>query len=270
MTEQANTPDVLKEILARKAQEVAENSQALDLKTLRREARAADAPRGFLHALRQRVDAGGPAVIAEVKKASPSKGLLRADFDPEAIARSYEQGGAACLSVLTDRDFFQGHDLYLGKVRQACSLPVLRKDFMIDPYQIWESRLLGADCILLIVSVLSDDRMAELNGLALELGMDVLVEVHDEAELGRALALAPRMVGINNRNLHTFETDIRTTLRLLPKVPTGTLVVTESGFATREEVTDMRMAGVHSFLIGETFMRAAEPGRKLEEMFGRS
>lgn len=268
MTALPDTPDVLKKILARKAQEVAENSQAMDLKTLRREARAMDAPRGFLRALRAQVNAGRPAVIAEVKKASPSKGLLRADFDPEAIARSYERGGAACLSVLTDRDFFQGNDLYLRRARQACGLPVLRKDFLIDPYQVWESRLLGADCILLIVSALSDDRLSELNGIARELGMDVLVEVHDEQELDRALALEPDMIGVNNRDLHTFETDIATTLRLLPRIPEGAMLVTESGFATREEVADMRRAGVNSFLIGESFMRATDPGEKLAELFG--
>lgn len=267
MNAQPDTPDVLKKILARKAEEVAENSQAMDLKTLRREAISAPPPRGFASALRRVVDGGRPAVIAEVKKASPSRGVIRADFDPEAIARSYERGGATCLSVLTDRDFFQGHEHYLGLARQACSLPVLRKDFMIDIYQIWESRLLGADCILLIVSALSDNRMAELNDLARELGMDVLVEVHDEHELERALALKPDLLGINNRNLHTFETDVRTTLRLLPRVPAEMLLVTESGFATREEVAEMRQAGIHSFLIGESFMLAAEPGEKLHEMF---
>ncbi len=264
----ADTPDVLKRILGRKAEEVAANSQALDLGTLRNEARSAPAPRGFRSALKRTIDHGGAAVIAEIKKASPSRGVIREHFDPAAIAQSYEQGGASCLSVLTDRDFFQGHDIFLQQARQACQLPVLRKDFMIDPYQVWEARLLGADCILLIVAALSDDRMAELDGLARELGMDVLVEVHDEAELERALALEPDLLGINNRDLRTFDTDVGTTLRLLPRVPAGTLLVTESGIATREEVATMREAGVHSFLIGETFMRADEPGQKLKALFG--
>ena len=264
----ADTPDVLKRILGRKAEEVAANSQALDLRTLRNEARSAPAPRGFRSALKRTIDHGGAAVIAEIKKASPSRGVIREHFDPAAIAQSYEQGGASCLSVLTDRDFFQGHDIFLQQARQACQLPVLRKDFMIDPYQVWEARLLGADCILLIVAALSDDRMAELDGLARELGMDVLVEVHDEAELERALALEPDLLGINNRDLRTFDTDVGTTLRLLPRVPAGTLLVTESGIATREEVATMREAGVHSFLIGETFMRADEPGQKLKALFG--
>jgi len=267
MTSKAQVPDVLKKILARKAEEVAERSQALDMKTLRNEAKAAPKPRGFVKALRANADRGRAAVIAEVKKASPSKGLLRADFKPADIARSYEAGGACCLSVLTDEDFFQGHDEFLQQARKACSLPVLRKDFMIDSYQIWESRLLGADCVLLIVSALSDPHMAELNHLARELGMDVLVEVHDEAELDRALALKPDMLGINNRNLHTFDTDINTTLRLLPRVPAGTLLVTESGIATREEVLDMQAAGVHTFLVGESFMRARDPGEALRDMF---
>ncbi|MCK8516610.1 indole-3-glycerol phosphate synthase TrpC [Methylonatrum kenyense] len=264
---QPDTPDVLKRILGRKAEEVAANSQALDLKTLRNEARSAPPARGFRSALKRAVDQGEAAVIAEIKKASPSKGVIRENFDPAAIARSYEKGGASCLSVLTDRDFFQGHDLYLQQARQACQLPVLRKDFMIDAYQVWEARMLGADCILLIVAALSDDRMAELDGLARELGMDVLVEVHDEAELERALVLEPDLLGINNRNLRTFDTDVGTTLRLLPRVPAGTLLVTESGLATREEVATMRKAGVHGFLIGESFMRADEPGHKLEELF---
>ncbi len=269
MTARPDTPDVLKKILARKAEEVAEVSEAFDFKALRHEARSAPPPRGFLRALRARVEAGMPAVIAEVKKASPSKGLLRADFHPDEIARSYEAGGATCVSVLTDRDFFQGHDMHLQQARDACALPVLRKDFMIDAHQIWESRLIGADCVLLIVAALSDDHLAELDGLARDLGMDVLLEVHSEPELERALALEPDLLGINNRDLHTFETDIDTTLRLLPRIPEATFVVTESGFATREEIERMREAGVHSFLIGESFMRAEEPGEKLRELFGQ-
>lgn len=262
-----DTPDVLKRILRRKAEEVAANSQALDLKTLRNEARSVPPARGFRRALQARIDDGHAAVIAEIKKASPSKGVIRHDFDPAGIARDYEAGGAACLSVLTDRDFFQGHDIFLQQARQACTLPVLRKDFMIDAYQVWEARVLGADCILLIVAALSDGIMAELDGLARELGMDVLVEVHDEAELERALVLEPDLLGINNRDLRNFDTDVGTTLRLLPRVPAGTLLVTESGIATREEIAAMRDAGVHGFLIGETFMRAAQPGEKLRQLF---
>ncbi len=260
--------DALKRILARKAEEVAERSQGLDLKTLRQAALAADAPRGFRRALQQRLAQGDAGVIAEIKKASPSKGLLRADFDPEAIAVSYARGGAACLSVLTDEDFFQGHDLNLQLARKACDLPVLRKDFMIDPFQIWESRMLGADCVLLIVAALSDDRLDELNALARELGMDVLVEVHDGEELERALVLKPDLLGINNRNLRTFETDIGTTLRLRDRVPESALLVTESGIGTREDVETMRAQGVHCFLVGESFMRADNPGEKLAELFG--
>ncbi|MCP1673015.1 indole-3-glycerol phosphate synthase [Natronocella acetinitrilica] len=263
-----DTADVLKTILARKAEEVAERSQGLDMQTLRHEAMHADRPRGFRGALIDAIAAGGSGVIAEIKKASPSKGLLRPDFDPEAIARSYARGGATCLSVLTDEDFFQGHDLYLQQARKACSLPVLRKDFVIDPFQVWEARMLGADCVLLIVSALSDSRLAELDDLARHLGMDVLVEVHDEAELDRALAIKPDMVGINNRNLHTFETDIRTTVRLRERVPEGVLIVTESGIGTREDVELMHQQGVHSFLVGESFMRASDPGEKLAQLFG--
>ncbi|MCC5810058.1 MAG: indole-3-glycerol phosphate synthase TrpC [Ectothiorhodospiraceae bacterium] len=263
-----NTPDVLKEILARKAEEVAERSQGLDTQTLRKEALAADPPRGFRQALLDAIGQGRRGVIAEIKKASPSKGVLRKDFDPEAIAASYARSGAACLSVLTDEDFFQGHDLNLRLARGACDLPVLRKDFMIDAYQIWESRMLGADCVLLIASVLSDDRMEELHSLARKLGMDVLVEVHSEKELKRALALQPDLIGINNRDLHSFETDIDTTLRLKKLVPESALLVTESGIGTREDVEYMEQHGVHCFLVGESFMRATDPGEKLKELFG--
>lgn len=260
--------DALKKILARKAEEVAERSQGVDIKSMRQAALAAEPPRGFRQALLRAVEKGGAGVVAEIKKASPSKGLLREDFDPEAIAASYARGGATCLSVLTDEDFFQGHDMNLQLARRACPLPVLRKDFMIDPYQIWESRMLGADCVLLIVAALSDDMLRELNILARELGMDVLVEVHDEAELERALALEPDMLGVNNRNLRTFETDIETTLKLKPLVPEGVLMVTESGIGTREDVDTMREHGVHCFLVGESFMRASDPGGKLRELFG--
>ena len=263
----SDTPDILRKILDRKAELVARNSQALDEQSLRHEAGLAPQPRGFLRALRAETEAGRPGVIAEIKKASPSKGLIRGDFNPETIARSYAAGGATCLSVLTDRDFFQGHDLDLRAARGACDLPLLRKDFIIDPFQVWESRVIGADCILLIVAALSDERMEELYRLARSLGMDVLIEVHDARELDRALALKPELLGINNRDLHTFETDLQTTMRLLKKVPEGTCLVTESGFSTREEVDFMREQGVHAFLIGEAFMRANDPGERLSAMF---
>ncbi len=264
----SDTPDILRRILDYKAEYVARNSQALDEQSLRHETGKVDPPRGFLRALRADLDAGRAGVIAEIKKASPSKGLIREDFNPEALASSYAAGGASCLSVLTDRDFFQGHDLDLRAARGACDLPVLRKDFIIEPFQIWESRVLGADCILLIVAALGDDRLLELYRLARSLGMDVLVEVHDEAELERALALEPDLIGVNNRDLHTFETDLRTTTRLLPQMPAGVTVVTESGFSTREEVEAMRAAGVHVFLIGEALMRAPDPGERLQAIFG--
>ena len=223
--------------------------------------------RGFRSALAARITRGDAAVIAEVKRASPSKGLLRADFDPAAIAASYARGGAACLSVLTDVDFFQGADAHLNQARAACTLPVLRKDFTIDPYQVWEARALGADAVLLIVAALDDVRLAELNATAAEAGLDVLVEVHDAEELERALRLAPPLLGINNRNLRTFDTRLETTLDLLHEVPEGTLLVTESGILEREDVARMRGAGVHAFLVGEAFMRADDPGAKLAELF---
>jgi len=263
----SNSGDVLQKILARKAEEVAERSQAKSLKALSAEVADAPAPRGFLASLRRDIATGRPGVIAEVKRASPSKGLIRPDFDPEAIARSYAAGGASCLSVLTDRDFFQGSDLFLQQARAACQLPVLRKDFVIDPYQVYEARVLGADCVLLIVAALGDALMRELYVLARELGMDVLVEVHDDEELERALALAPDLLGINNRNLRTFETDIRNTIRLKAKAPADCLLVTESGIHHPEDVALMRANGVHAFLVGESMMRAADPGTKLRELF---
>lgn len=261
-------PDILRKIVAHKATEVAARAQATPLSVLR--ARLDDAPdvRGFLDAIVARVKAGKPAVIAELKKASPSKGLLRADFDPDAIARSYAQGGAACLSVLTDIEFFQGADEYLIQARAASPLPVLRKDFMIDAYQIYEARALGADCILLIAAVLDDGQMREFTDLAHDLGMDVLVEVHDVAELDRALALDTRLVGVNNRDLRTFEVRLETTLALKERIPADRIVVTESGIETAADVARLRAAGVHTFLVGETFMRAPDPGRKLQELFG--
>ncbi|WP_226801519.1 indole-3-glycerol phosphate synthase TrpC [Alkalilimnicola sp. S0819] len=263
-----DTPNVLKKILDRKAEEVAERSSVLSREALMRQmAEQAPPLRGFRSALQRRIEAGAPAVIAEVKKASPSKGLLREDFDPAEIARSYERGGAACLSVLTDEDFFQGADAYLQQARAACTLPVLRKDFVIDTYQIYEARMLGADCILLIVAALGDALLKELYDCARGIGLDVLVEVHDAEELQRALALEPELLGINNRDLRNFHTDIDTTLRLKSRVPAHSLLVTESGIATAEEVAMMREAGVHGFLVGESFMVAPEPGERLRQLF---
>lgn len=262
-----DTPDVLKKILATKVSEVHERSQALPLREL--SARCADLPvsRGFATALESRVGQGQAAVIAEVKKASPSKGVIRADFDPALIATSYEKGGATCLSVLTDEQYFQGHNQYLQAAREACSLPVLRKDFCIDTWQVYESRWLGADCILLIVAALGDAALHELATLALELGLDVLVEVHDGEELERALALRLPLLGINNRDLRNFNTALDTTLGLLAKIPDNRTVITESGIHSQADVEQMRAAGVHGFLVGEAFMRADDPGQKLAELF---
>ncbi len=260
-------PDILQKILARKAEEVAARAARVPLSAVREQAAVADAPRGFVAALERRIAAGQAGVIAEIKKASPSKGVLREHFDPPAIARSYAEGGATCLSVLTDVDFFQGADEYLQQARAACELPVLRKDFMLDPYQVYEARALGADCILLIVSALADAQMAELAALAAQLGMDVLVEVHDADELERALRLPCRMIGINNRNLRTFEMRLETTLDLLKQIPDDRLIVTESGIHTRADVALMRDHNVHAFLVGESFMKADDPGQKLAELF---
>ncbi|WP_374472477.1 indole-3-glycerol phosphate synthase TrpC [Arenimonas sp.] len=260
--------DILQTILRRKAEEVAERSARVSLRELSARCEGAPAPRGFAAALQAKVDAGLPAVIAEVKKASPSKGVIRPDFRPGEIAASYERGGAACLSVLTDVDFFQGADAYLQQARAACALPVLRKDFIVDAYQVYEARALGADCVLLIVAALGDAALAELSHLALELGMDVLVEVHDIDELERALQVGAPLVGINNRSLRTFEVSLDTTLALKPAVPADRLLVTESGIATRDDVARMRAAGVHAFLVGESFMRAPDPGAELARLFG--
>ena len=259
--------DILQKIVARKAEELAVLVQAEPLAGVRQRARAAAPARDFAGAMRRRIEAGLPAVISEIKKASPSKGLLRQNFDPPAIAASYEKNGAACLSVLTDRDFFQGSPADLVSARAACKLPVLRKDFMIYAYQIYEARALGADCILLIVSALEDARMAELEGVAYELGMAVLVEVHDGEELERALKLKTPLLGINNRNLRTFETTLDTTLGLLERIPAGRLVVTESGILTPQDVAKMRAHKVHGFLVGEAFMRAEDPGAELKRLF---
>ena len=260
--------DILQAILKRKGEEVAARSARLGLRELA--ARCADLPdaRGFASALHASIAGGRPAVIAEIKKASPSKGVIRADFDPVAIARSYQAGGASCLSVLTDEDFFQGSDAYLQQVRAACSLPVLRKDFVIDAWQVYEARALGADCILLIVAALGDASLAELSNLALDLGMDVLVEVHDIDELERALQVPVPLVGINNRDLRSFEVSLDTTLSMRGMVPGDRLLVTESGIATAQDVALLRGHGVEAFLVGEAFMRAPDPGIALARLFG--
>ena len=267
MTEAAGAGDILTRILASKAKEVAAARASRPLSTLREEARAAPPARDFVAALRTKIAGGGPAVIAEVKKASPSRGVLRPIFDPAAIAERYEAGGAACLSVLTDRDYFQGAPEHLAAARAACSLPVLRKDFVVDDYQVYESRSLGADCILLIVAALDDARLATLEACAASLGMAALVEVHDAAELDRALRLATPLIGINNRNLRTFEVSLETTLGLLPRIPADRIVVTESGILAPSDVSSLRGAGVHAFLVGEAFMRAADPGAALRALF---
>ena len=258
--------DILTRILAAKAKEVAAARAAKPLAALRDEARTAPPVRDFAGALRSRIAASAAAVIAEIKKASPSRGVLRPIFDPAGIARRYEAGGAACLSVLTDREYFQGAPEHLA-ARAACSLPVLRKDFVLDEYQVVESRALGADCILLIIAALDDARLKSLETAARELGMGVLAEVHDVAELDRALHLATPLIGINNRNLRTFEVALETTLDLLPRIPSERLVVTESGILASADVARMRRAGVHAFLVGEAFMRAADPGAALRALF---
>ena len=265
-----DTPDILRKILARKREELAERAGRQSLAALRRRAEALPATRGFLQAIRSQIAAGRPAVIAEIKRASPSKGLLRADFRPAEIAQSYERHGATCLSVLTDVDFFQGADEHLRQARDACALPVLRKDFTMDPYQVVEARAIGADAILLIVAALEDSRMRELAALATQLGMDVLVEVHDERELDHALALNTPLIGINNRDLRTFRTSLETTFNLLSKIPPDRIVVTESGIGTPGDVARLRAQGVNAFLVGETFMKAEDPGVKLEELFNIS
>jgi indole-3-glycerol phosphate synthase len=264
--------DILNKILAVKADEVAAAKKYRSLQSLRSEVEsdreARDGLRGFEASLRGRIAAGQAGVIAEVKKASPSKGILRANFDPSRIAESYARHGAACLSVLTDVQFFQGAPEYLQQARAACEIPVLRKDFLIDMYQVYQARSWGADAILLIVSALDHGLMAELEACAHELGMDVLVEVHDGDELDAALRLKTRLLGINNRNLRTFETSLQNTLDLLPRIPEDKLVVTESGILNADDVKRMRDADVHAFLVGEAFMRAPEPGVELERLFG--
>ena len=267
-----SVPTVLEKIITRKYEEVAQRRAQVGLAELERLAGIADPVRGFARRLQEQVASKQPAVIAEIKKASPSKGVLREDFDPAEIARSYEAGGATCLSVLTDIDFFQGADKYLQQARSACNLPVIRKDFMVDPYQVVEARALGADCILLIVAALSDEQMKELADVAAEQGLDVLVEVHDGAELERALRIEAPLIGINNRDLHTFELDLETTLDLLPRIPRDRVVVTESGILHRADVELMEINQVYAFLVGEAFMRAEQPGAELQRLFfpGRS
>jgi indole-3-glycerol phosphate synthase len=260
--------DILQKILAVKEQEIAAAKKTEPFEAMRAAAEFAPSPRDFVGALRAKMTAGKPAVIAEIKKASPSKGVLREDFRPAEIAASYEQGGAACLSVLTDRQFFQGSAEYLQEARDACGLPVLRKDFMVDPYQVYEARAMGADCILLIVAALPLAEMRELEAIAHQLGMGVLVEVHDGEELDAALQLKTPLIGVNNRNLRSFEVTLQTTLGLLPRIPRDRIVVTESGILQPQDVTLMRSQGVHVFLVGEAFMRAPDPGTELARLFG--
>lgn len=264
---EAPTPGILEKIIEHKSRELSAGKARVPLGEMIDRARNAPPARPFRAALEAAVEGGGTAVIAEIKKASPSKGVIREAYDPAEIARTYQAHGASALSVLTDERFFQGAGRHLQVARRACTLPVLRKDFLIDPYQVHEARAIGADCILLIVAALTDARLAELEALARELGMDCLVEVHDAKELDRALALSPALLGINNRDLHTFQTSLDTTLGLLRAIPMQSRVVTESGINTREDVKRLRTHGVQRFLIGEAFMRAPNPGAKLAELF---
>ena len=266
----SDTPTILKKILARKHEEIAERSALVSIAQLIEKAQSAESPRGFAAALAAKLAAGQSAVIAEIKKASPSKGLIRADFDPAAHAADYAANGAACLSILTDRDYFQGHDDYLVAARAACSLPVIRKDFIVDRYQVAAARALGADCVLLIVAALDATTLADLALYAESLGLDVLVEVHDGAELDLALTLNTPLVGINNRNLHTFETSLETSYTLAGRVPAGKVVITESGIHSAADVQSMLAREIYGFLVGESFMRADAPGAKLREMMFRA
>ena len=266
----SDTPDILKKIIKRKLEEVEERRALVSMVDIKRRVERASQtlpPRSFVFSLQRKIQAGQAAVIAEIKKASPSKGVMRENFIPADIAASYEKGGAACLSVLTDVDFFQGSDAYLKEARENCALPVLRKEFIIDPYQVYEARGMGADCILLIVACLSDEQLKELCDLAIKLEMDVLVEVHDKEELKRALPLDLPMIGINNRNLRTFETSLETTIELLKLIPDDCIVVTESGIHNQKDVALMQQHNVNAFLVGEAFMRADDPGEKLAELF---
>jgi len=265
-----NKSNILEKILNRKQEEIIERQSKLNQESIMKMAADAPPPRGFYQAISITIEKGKPAVIAEIKKASPSKGIIREDFDPATIAKSYFNGGASCLSVLTDVDFFQGADENIKIAKDACELPVLRKDFTIDPYQVYEARSIGADCILLIVAALSDQQLRELADIALDLGMDVLVEVHNREELERALFLRTPLIGINNRDLHTFKTDLDTTLNLLTDVFPDRIVVTESGIHTNQQVALLRKHSVNAFLVGEAFMAAPDPGEKLREMFANS
>ncbi|VAW58269.1 Indole-3-glycerol phosphate synthase [hydrothermal vent metagenome] len=263
----SKTPDILKKILQRKVEEIAEAAAKESLADLTDRAKTALPVRGFIQSIENKIAANQAAVIAEIKKASPSKGVMRENFIPAEIAKSYEKGGAACLSILTDRDFFQGATQYLMQAREATSLPVIRKDFIIDPYQVYEARAMHADCILLIVSALEDARLNELLALANELQMDVLMEVHDREEMQRAIVSGAKLIGVNNRNLRTFEVSLQTTLDMLDMLPEDRILVTESGIHAPQDVQLMREHNVNSFLVGEAFMRADEPGEKLAELF---
>ncbi|WP_370981259.1 indole-3-glycerol phosphate synthase TrpC [Agaribacterium sp. ZY112] len=263
-----DTPTVLKKIIQRKYEEINERSATLSFADIKVLANERHTPfRGFVDSMLNKLAKGESAVIAEIKKASPSKGVIREHFVPADCAKSYAKAGAACLSVLTDVDFFQGADEYLKQARAACDLPVIRKDFLVEPYQVYEAKAMGADCVLLIVAALEFEKLKELNELALELGLDVLVEVHNDEELEQALALPNKLIGINNRNLHTFEVGLQTTLDLLEQIPSERVVVTESGILAPEDVALMRRHGVNSFLVGESMMRVPEPGDKLAELF---
>jgi len=262
-----NIPNILEKIVNRKKEEVEQRKSNVSIDTLKKQINTLPATRGFIRAIENKLAKQQAAVIAEVKKASPSKGILREDFVPSDIAQSYEQGGAVCLSVLTDIDFFQGSDEYLQEAKAACGLPILRKDFMIDEYQILESRVIGADCILLIVACLSDEQLKQFSQVAQSLGLDVLVEVHDKKELMRALELNTKLIGINNRNLHDFHVSLNVTLGLLALIPNDRIIVTESGILSKNDVSLMRSNKVNTFLVGEAFMTADHPGEKLRELF---
>lgn len=267
LTNSTNPPDVLKKIIDTKIEEIKKRKRRMSIADLQEQIQELSSPRGFYRALKNNIERGDPAVIAEIKKASPSKGVLREDFNPLEIARSYEKNGAACLSVLTDKEYFQGSEVYLHMIHDACAIPILRKDFMIDPYQIYESRAIGSDCVLLIVAALGDEPMKELADTAIELDMDVLVEVHNQTELQRALNLDLPLIGVNNRNLHNFETTLDTTIELLRHIPEGKLVVTESGIHTLDDVALIRRNKIDAFLVGEAFMTADDPGKELKALF---
>ncbi len=263
------TPDILQKILQRKVEEISTAMAAESLTEVKIRAQSALPVRGFIRAIEAKITAGLPAVIAEIKKASPSKGVMRENFIPSDIAKSYEVGGAACLSILTDKDFFQGSEVFLMEARESTTLPVIRKDFIIDPYQVYEARAMNADCILLIVSALNDDDLYELLSLAHELQMDVLMEVHDREEMQRAISSGAKLIGVNNRNLRTFDVSLQTTLDMLDMLPEDRILVTESGIHMQQDVKLMRDNNINSFLVGEAFMRADEPGEKLAELFGK-